>query len=161
MKCRNMWKYILGLSKLFTTLEEFGAIMPEHDFGAIILPTLDKDVSDLAHQLLGVPLTLTKRWCKSNKLNAFKVFKYFSKMDVPLVGVKCSQHLHAFCHCILAWFFLLNGTPCVDPRILHVIKNQGSGNPIAIILAKTLNGLDAIHREDTAFFAGSAPLLQV
>jgi len=45
------------------------------EFGVIILLTLKEDLSDLAHQLLGVPLAMAKRWCKSNKLNVFMVFK--------------------------------------------------------------------------------------
>ena len=63
--------------ELCPTLEEFSAIMCEHDFSAIILPTLEEDHSSLSHQLLGVPLAIAKRWCKSNKLNAFMVFKFF------------------------------------------------------------------------------------
>jgi len=104
--------------ELYSTLEEFGAIMGEHDFGAIILPTFEENLFDFAHQLLGVPLTMAKRWCKSNKLNVFMVFKYFSKKDVPLAGVKHSHHLNAFCLCILARFFLVQETPRVDPRFV-------------------------------------------
>ena len=63
--------------ELCPTLEEFGAIMGEHNFDAIILPTLEEDLSNLSHQLLGVPLAMAKLWCKSNKLNVFMVFKYF------------------------------------------------------------------------------------
>ena len=145
--------------ELCPTHEEFGAIMGEHNFSAIILPTLEEYLSNLANQLLGVPLTVAKRWCKSNKLNAFMVFKYFSRMDVPLAGAKRSHHLNAFFFCILARLFLVLKTPCVDPRILHMVKNLGSGNPIAIILAKTLNGLDAIYREEATFFRGNLLLL--
>ena len=145
--------------ELYSTLEEFGAIMGEHDFGAVILPTFEEDLFDFAHQLLGVPLTMAKRWCKSNKLNVFMVFKYFSKKDVPLAGVKHSHHLNAFCLCILARFFLVQETPRVDPRIRHVVKHIGSGSPLAIILAKILNGLDAVHREEATFFVG-IPLLR-
>ena len=36
--------------------EEFGVIMGEPDLGTIILPTFEEDLSNLAHQLLGVPL---------------------------------------------------------------------------------------------------------
>ena len=83
--------------ELCPTLEEFGSIMGEHNFGSIILPTLKEDLYDPAHQLLGVPLAMTKRWCKSNKLNVFMVFKYFSKKDIPLAGEKHSHHLNSFC----------------------------------------------------------------
>ena len=69
--------------ELCPTIEEFGAILGEFDFDAIILPSLEEDLSELAHQLLGVHLSMAKRWCKSSKLNVFMVFKYFSKKDVP------------------------------------------------------------------------------
>ena len=87
--------------KLCLTLEEFDVITGKHDFSAVILPTLKEDLSDLAHQLLGVPLAMAKRWYKSDKLNVHMVFKYFSQKDVPLVGVKCSHHLNTFCLSIL------------------------------------------------------------
>lgn len=61
--------------ELCLTIEEFGATIGEYDFGAIILPTLEEDLSELAHQLLGVHLSMAKRWCKSNKLNVSMVFK--------------------------------------------------------------------------------------
>ena len=49
--------------ELCPTLKEFGAIMGELDLGAIILPTLEEDLSDLAYPLLRVPLAIAKRWC--------------------------------------------------------------------------------------------------
>ena len=49
----------------------------------------------------------------------------------------------------------------MDPRILHVVKNLGNGSPIDIILFETLNGLDAVHKEEAIFFTGSPLLLQV
>ena len=61
--------------ELCLTIEEFGAIMGEYNFGAIILPTLEEDFSELAHQLLGVHLSMAKRWCKSNKLNVSMGFQ--------------------------------------------------------------------------------------
>jgi len=63
--------------KLCQTLEEFGATMGEHDFSAIILPTLKEDLSDLAHQLLGVPLAMAKRWRKSNDARMIFFFLNF------------------------------------------------------------------------------------
>ena len=145
--------------ELCSTLEEFGAIMCEHNLGAIFLPTLEEDLSNLANQLLRVHLAMTKRWCNSDKLNVFMFFKHFFKKDVPLAGAKHSHHLNAFCLCILARFFLVHETPHVDPRILHVVKNLGSRSPIAIILVETLNGLDTVHKEEATFFVGSPLLL--
>ena len=79
---------------LWPTLEKFGAIMGEHNFDAIILPTLEEDLSNLSHQLLGVPLAMAKLWCKSNKLNVFMVFKYFLRRiflwlgwSVPIISI--------------------------------------------------------------------------
>ena len=50
-------------------------------------------------------------------------------------------------------------TPHVDPEILRVVKSLGSGSPLALVFAKTLNGLDVVHREEATFFAGSSLLL--
>lgn len=89
------------------------------------------------------------------------VFKYFSKKEVPLARMKCSHHLNAFCLFIVARFFLVHETPHVDPKILHVVKYLGSGSPLAIIFAETLNGLDVVHRDEATLFVGSPLLLQV
>ena len=35
------------------------------------------------------------------------------------------------------------------------------GNPLSLILAVTLNGLDALHKKEASFFAGSPLLLRV
>jgi len=35
------------------------------------------------------------------------------------------------------------------------------GNPVGLILMETLNGLNAFHRKEVSFFAGSPFLLQV
>ena len=89
------------------------------------------------------------------------VFKYFTKNVVPLSKTERSHHLNAFHLCILASFFLVHETPWMDPKILHVVKNLGNGSPVPIILVKTLNGLDAIHRKEATFFMGNPLLLQV
>ena len=78
-----------------------------------------------------------------------------------MTGIGRSHHLNAFYLCILVRFFFVHETPRMDPKILHVVKNLGNENPVAIILAETLNGLDVVHREEATFFAGSLLLLQV
>ena len=102
-----------------------------------------------------------QKFCKSGKLNVTMVFKYYTKKFVPFAGVECSYRMNSFWLCILVSFTLVHETPRVDPVILHVVKNSGSGSPVPIILAKTFNGLDAVHREEVTFFAGSLLLLQV
>ena len=89
------------------------------------------------------------------------VFKYFSQRNVPLAGVECCYYLNAYYLCILARYFLVHETPRVDPIILLVVNNLGSGSLIVLILAETLNGLDAVHKEEATFFVGSPLLLQV
>jgi len=39
------------------------------------------------------------------------------------------------------------------------VNNLDKGSPAGMILAKTLNDLDAVHREEANFFAGSPLLL--
>ena len=40
-----------------------------------------------------------------------------------------------------------------------MVKNLGSESPVAIILAETLNGLNAVHKGEATFFIGSPLLL--
>ena len=40
-----------------------------------------------------------------------------------------------------------------------VVYELKRGNPMGLILAKTLNGMDAFHRKEASFFAGSTLLL--
>jgi len=75
--------------------------------------------------------------------------------------VKRSQYLNAICVYILARYFLVHETPHVGPIILQVVNNLGREIPIIIILAETLNGLDAVHKGEATFFTGSPFLLQV
>lgn len=56
---------------------------------------------------------------------------------------------------------MVNETPRVDLIILLVVNNLGNGSLIMLILAETLNGLDAVHKEEATFFVGSPILLQV
>ena len=49
----------------------------------------------------------------------------------------------------------------VDQRMLSMVINLEKGSLISMILAETLNGLDAIHRRETTFFVGSLLLFQV
>ena len=72
-------------------LEEFSAIMGKPDISALILPTTSEDLSNLAHQLLGIPLAMAQKWCRLNKLNTRMVFIYFSLKNVPLAK---EQHFH-------------------------------------------------------------------
>ena len=89
------------------------------------------------------------------------VFAYFSRLVVTVTSRKCSHYLNAFCLCLLARYFLVHETYRVDPRMCLVVNNLDKGSHVGMILAETLNGLDAIHREEANFFAGSPLLLQV
>ena len=55
--------------------------------------------------------------------------------------------------------FLVHETYWVDQRMCLVVNNLDKGSFIGMILAKTLSGLDAVHREEANFFTGSPPLI--
>ena len=42
-----------------------------------------------------------------------------------------------------------------------MVSNLRRGSSVDVILAETLNGLDAVHRKEANFFVGSLLLLQV
>ena len=62
--------------------------------------------------------------------------------------------------CIYAQFLLVSPFGDCDPKIMHILDQVESGfNPMPVILAETLTGLDnlpLVHR-----FAGSPLLLEV
>ena len=112
-------------------------------------------ISNLAHDLLGISLTVTQQWCMLDHLNIHTVFAYFSRLVVPMTSRKRSHYLNTFYLCLLARYFLVHETYRVDPRMCLVVNNLDKGG---MILVETLNSLDTIYREEVTFFTGS-PLL--
>ena len=53
----------------------------------------------------------------------------------------------------------MHETPCIDQRMLLLVNNLKKGGSVGMILAETLNGPDAFHREEVTFFVGSPLLL--
>ena len=49
-------------------------------------------------------------------------------------------------------YFLVHETPHMDQMMLLVIINLERGSPVGMILAKTLNDLEAIHKGEEIFF---------
>ena len=93
-----------------------------------------------------------------DKLNISSIFAYFSWLIVPVIGRPRSHYLNAFSLCILVRYFLVQKTARIDQRMCLVVSNLRGGNPAGMILAETLNGLNAFHRKEANFFTGS-PLL--
>lgn len=95
-----------------------------------------------------------------DKLNIHSIFAYFSRLTIPMVGRSRSYYLNAFCLCILVRHFLVHETVRIDRRMCLVVSDLRVGSPMDMILAETCNGLDAIHKKEANFFAGSPLLLQ-
>ena len=79
------------------------------------------DLPTLIQALLGVPLEKAKQWCIFGKLNVRLIFAYISLLIVPMTNIPCPRFLNAFFLCILASYFLVHGTPCVDLRMCLVV----------------------------------------
>ena len=135
--------------------------MGKHKVSILILPTIGEDFADLAHDLLGISLAVAQQWCTFDHLNILMVFAYFSRLTIPVTGMRCFHYLNTFFLCLLARFFLVHETYWVNQKMCLVVNNLNKGSPVGMILANTLNGLDTIHREEATFFAGSPLLLQV
>ena len=72
-----------------------------------------------------------------------------------------SYFLRVFCLCAFERYFLVQKSYYVDLQLCMVAFELKRGNPVGLILVKTLNGLDAFHRKEASFFVGSPLLLQV
>ena len=143
------------------TLEEFSAIMGEPLVNDLVFPIMGGDLPTLIQALLGVPLEKAKQWCVFGKLNVRLIFAYFFRLTIPMTDILHSRFLNAFCLCILARYFLVHETYCVDYRVCLVVANLRNRNLVGMILAETLNGLDAFHWKESNFFVGRPLLLQV
>jgi len=135
--------------------------MGELEIDDLIFPTIGGGLPSLLRVVLGVPTATTNRWCILGKLNLRLVFDYFSGSALPEGKRSQSYFLCAFCLCAFARYFLVQKSYCMDLRICMVAYELRRGNPVGLILAKTLNGLDAFHRKKTSFFTGSPLFLQV
>ena len=133
--------------------------MGEHSVNDLVFPTMGGDLPTLIQALLGVPFEKAKQWCVFGKLNIHLIFAYFSRLAIPTTEIPRSQFLNVFYPCMLARYFLVHETYCMDHRMCLVVADLRNRNLAGMILAETLNGLDAFHRKDTNFFTGSLLLL--
>ena len=152
--------YFNGI-ELCPTIKEFGAIMGELEIDDLIFPTMGDNFPSLLQVVLGVPLAMANRWCVFGKLNLRLVFKYFSDSALPMGERPRSYFLRVFCLCALTRYFLVQRSYCVDLWKCMVAYKLKRGDLVGLILAETLNGLDAFHRKEASFFVGSPLLLQV
>ena len=150
--------------ELYPIIEEFAAIMGEPDWTGdwwSHLPYHGWGSPPLLQVVLGIPSTTTNRWYVYGKLNLKLVFEYFSDSTL-LVGERPhSYFLYVFCLCALARYFLVQNSYCVNLRMCIITYELKRGNLVGLISTETLNGLDAFHRKEVIFFAGSHLLLQV
>ena len=138
--------------KLCPTIKEFAAIMGEPETDDLIFPTMGGDLPSLLRVVLGVPESIANRWCVFGKLNLRLVFDYFLSPGVPEGERPRSYYLCAFCLCAPARYFLVQQSYCVDLRMCMVAYELKKGNSLGLILAETLNGLEAFQRKEASFF---------
>ena len=105
------------------TLEEFSAIIGEPSMNDLVFPTMGGNLPTLIQALLGVPLEKEKQWCVFGKLNVHLIFAYFSRLAIPMTEILRSRFLNAVCLCMLARYFLVHDTYCVDHRMCLVFAN--------------------------------------
>ena len=147
--------------ELCPTIEEFGTIMGEPEIDDLIFPTMGGDLPSLLQVMLGVPATTANSWCVFGKLNLRLVVEYFFDQALPK-GDRPHSYFHcAFCLYALARYFLVQNLYCVDFQICMIAYELKRGNLVGLILAETLNGLDAFHRKEAGSFLGIPLLLQV
>ena len=119
-------------------------------------------ISPLCLQIvLGVPLAMANKWCVFGKLNLSLVFAHFSDLAILVDERPRSYFICAFCLYALTRYFLVQMLYCVDLWMCMVVYELKKGNLVGLILVETLNGLDAFHRKEGSFFAGSPLFLQV
>ena len=135
--------------------------MGEPEIDNLVFPTMGGDLLSLLQVVLGVLLATANRWCTFGKFNLSLVFAHFSVLAIPVDKRPRSYFLHAFYLCALARYFLVQRSYCIDLQMCIVVYKLKKSNLVGLILAETLNGLDAFHRKEVSFFARSPLLLEV
>ena len=72
-----------------------------------------------------------------SKLNVHSVFAYFFQLTIPVAGRTHSYYLNAFCLCLLARYFLVRETVCINRRVCWVVSDLSRGNLVGMILANS------------------------
>ena len=115
--------------------------MNHTNFRHILLPQKRRKALDILDECLGVPYSLGRTWLKDG-VNLRVLVEYFKdKRD--------NEH------------FLVGDFEGLDPKIIDIVDMLGTDNPVPMILAKTLNGLDDLKDGIFHHFKGSPLLLQV
>ena len=150
--------------ELCPMVEEFSDYLGHPFNGEVIIPSLHGNMRGLLIEFLGISQNEARHLLFGRNLDIMRLMRMFSLApgNEGRPWVNNNYHRHALLICLLAGYLLVDPFGLVDPAIIGVADDiNDGGNPVPLILAETLMGLDKVHAGQTVVFGGAPILLQV
>ena len=150
------------LDEICPTIEEFSAILDIDQHLPFAVPVLKRSYHETLCEVLGLPLPIVMKMLESRGLN-LRLLLEEAQTKVPSSVLESHQKLSALAMAFIGDFLLSSPhSEFADVRISTLIPQLLQGKSIVpIILAETLNGLDAVVRGETSILLGSPHVLQL
>ena len=150
-------------TKLYPTIEEFSAILGYDPGKKSIAVSCDPKHKESLFDAFGLPTSITDSMIEGHMVNLHAIISRL--IDKRTYGVTDNmQKNFGLALCFVGELLLCSGRHnFMDARAISVVSQIKDGdNPVSLILAKTLLGLDAIfHGGETQNFLGSSLTLQI
>ena len=144
-------------------IEEFSAILGYDRSKKSVAISCDPRHKESLSNALGLPTSITNSMIESYMLNLCAIISRL--IDKRICGVTENMKKNfGLALCMVGKLLLCSGRRgFVDAQVVSVVNQIMDGdNPVSLILAKTLLGLDAIfHGGETQNFLGSPLTLQI
>ncbi|GMY09301.1 hypothetical protein FCV25MIE_34128 [Fagus crenata] len=148
------------LDEICPTIEEFSAILDIDQHLPFAVPVLKRSYHETLCEVLGLPLPIVMKMLESRGLN-LRLLLEEAQTKVPNSVLESHQKLSALAMAFIGEFLLSSPHfEFADVRISTFIPQLLQGKSIVpIVLAKTLNGLDAVVRGETSILLRSPLVL--
>ena len=152
-----------NIAKLCSTIEEFSAILGYNPGKKSIAVSCDPRHKESLTDALGLPTSIAKCMIEGHMVNLHAIISRL--IDKRTYGVTDNmQKSFGLALCFVGELLLCSGRHgFVDARAISVVSQIKDGdNPVSLILADTLLGLDVVfHGGETQKFLGSPLTLQI
>ena len=151
-----------NMDEICPTIEDFSAILGIDSNLPTVIPTLQNSYTSSIVKLFNLPIPIILRMLFGEGINLLSLFEEFA-YQTPTSVQESHRKNSALALTYVGEFLLVNQrSGFADVRISTLIPQLlGGKSLVPIVIAESMNGLDAVYRDETDIFRGSPLLLQV
>ena len=154
--------FVFGSQELCPTVEEFRVISGIEISDIPILPRSRFGYLGELKKLCGGSERENGALIHGSALDVMGLVRKFKDCAHPHDAASIGQRRNALCICVFAGFLLASPVGITSVGLIDVVSQfLDRQDPIPLVLAETIGGLDRIRDGDSAIFGGSPLLLQV